>query len=413
MSRKTNKNIPELRFLEFIEDLKLMYLGEILDFKNGINADKTKYGRGYKFINVLDIINEASIYYKTIIGSVNVTEQEFLKNDVHYGDVLFQRSSEIREEAGQSNIYLDKDENATFGGFVIRGRPKVKFNPIYFNYLLKTKSVRKEITDRSGGSTRFNVGQNSLSEVPIFISNSSAEQEKIASFLGAVDMRLNQLRRKRKLLQTYKRGVMQKLFSQEIRFKGAIGSLFPEWEEKTLGELTFKVGRKNKQNIPYPIYSINNQKGFVPQSEQFEGVDSNDRGYDISLYKIIQKNTFAYNPARINVGSIGYSDGLENIIISSLYVCFKAKAELHDFYLLQYLETFDFNKSVLRNVEGGVREYLFYENFSNINIPLPSLEEQQKIVDFLTEIGRKIEALSRQIEQTEQFKKGLFQKLFV
>jgi type I restriction enzyme S subunit len=203
MSKKGKKNAPELRFPEFAEDLKLSYLGEILDFKNGINADKSQYGKGYKFINVLDIINEAPIYYETILGSVEIQEREFQKNDVQYGDILFQRSSEIREEAGQSNIYLDKNQKATFGGFVIRGRPRVKFNPIYFNYLLKTDFVRKEITDRSGGSTRFNVGQNSLSEVPVFISNSLEEQEKIGFFLGAIDTRLNQLRRKRELLQTY------------------------------------------------------------------------------------------------------------------------------------------------------------------------------------------------------------------
>ncbi|UHO40375.1 hypothetical protein H5J24_10600 [Chryseobacterium capnotolerans] len=90
-----------------------------------------------------------------------------------------------------------------------------------------------------------------------------------------------------------------------------------------MGEVTTLVNKRNKNNEKLPVYSINNKLGFVPQSEQFEGVDSEDRGYDIKLYKIIDTNTFAYNPARINVGSIGYSENLENIIISSLYVCFK------------------------------------------------------------------------------------------
>ena len=94
-------------------------------------------------------------------------------------------------------------------------------------------------------------------------------------------------------------------------------------------------------------------------------------------------------------------------------MCFKAKDELNNFYLMQYLNTFNFNKSVLRNVEGGVRDYLFYENFSNIKIPLPSLEEQEKVVDFLTAIDQKIEAVAQQINRTERFKKGLLQKMFV
>jgi type I restriction enzyme, S subunit len=117
---------------------------------------------------------------------------------------------------------------------------------------------------------------------------------------------------------------MQKIFIQELRFKADDGSEFPEWEEKTLGEITYKVDKKNKHKEQLPIYSISNQNGFVPQSEQFEGLDSNDRGYDISLYKIVEKETFAYNPARINVGSIGYSGKeIDRVIISSLYVCSK------------------------------------------------------------------------------------------
>jgi type I restriction enzyme, S subunit len=413
MSKKIKTKIPELRFSEFSEDLDLKYLGEIFDFKNGINADKSQYGQGIKFINVLDIINRDPIYYDSIIGYVDISDQEFQKSNVQYGDVLFQRSSEIREEAGQSNIYLDKNRDATFGGFVIRGRPKFEFNPIYFNCLLKTSSVRKEITDRSGGSTRFNVGQDSLSQIPILICNSLAEQEKISSFFEAIFTHLTQLYRKHQILQTYKRGVMQELFSQGIRFERDNGKSFPNWEERKLGDLTYKVGKKNKDNIQYPIYSINNKLGFVPQSEQFEGVDSNERGYDITLYKIISKDTFAYNPARINVGSIGFSGELENIIVSSLYVCFKTTTEMDDLYLFQYFKTLDFNKSVLRNVEGGVRDYLFYENFSNIKIPLPSIREQVKIVEFLTLINQKIKAIAQQIDLTEQFKKGLLQKMFV
>ena len=135
------KKVPALRFIEFKGSLNLKYLGEILDFKNGINAEKSQYGSGKKFINVLDIINDAPIYHDSIIGSVEITAKKFEKNNVKYGDVLFQRSSEIREEAGQSNIYLDNSQEATFGGFVIRGRPKVNFNPIYFNYLLKTRPI--------------------------------------------------------------------------------------------------------------------------------------------------------------------------------------------------------------------------------------------------------------------------------
>ncbi len=206
---------------------------------------------------------------------------------------------------------------------------------------------------------------------------------------------------------------MQKIFNQEIRFKADDGSEFCDWEEKKLGEITYNVSQKNKENLPYPVYSINNKKGFIPQGEQFEGMDSNNRNYDISLYKIIDENTFAYNPARINVGSLGYSGNLKDIIISSLYVCFKTNKDINDKFLLQYFSTFEFNKSVLRNTEGGVRDYLFYENFSNIKTKIPCIEEQTKIANFLSAIDYKIEQVQKQLNSIKEFKKALLQQMFI
>ena len=185
---KTEKQlVPELRFKEFEGLWKKTTLGDLFTFKNGLNSDKEKYGSGTKFINVLDIIGEDVITYDSIIGKVEVTEREFEKNEVIYGDVLFQRSSETREEVGQANIYADENKSAVFGGFVIRGRKKEDYNPYFMNYLLKTSPARKEITTKSGGSTRYNVGQSSLSEVFVNLTD-VPEQQKIASFLSAVDV---------------------------------------------------------------------------------------------------------------------------------------------------------------------------------------------------------------------------------
>jgi type I restriction enzyme S subunit len=185
-----------------------------------------------------------------------------------------------------------------------------------------------------------------------------------------------------------------------------------EWVRKSLGEITYKLSVKNKDGIKYPVYSISNVNGFVPQSEQFEGMDSNDRGYDITMYKIVNKETFAYNPARINVGSIGYSYDLHNVIISSLYVCFKTTEVVDDSFLLKYFFSNRFNKSVLSSVEGGVRDYLFYENFSRITLNLPSVSEQQKIASFLTAIDDKLQTLKKKKTLLEQYKKGVMQQIF-
>jgi type I restriction enzyme S subunit len=219
-TKQSHQSVPALRFNEFDGEWRETTLGNLFTFKNGLNSDKEKYGSGRKFINVLDIIGNDVITYDSIIGKVEVTEKELEKNEVIYGDVLFQRSSETREEVGQANIYVDENKSAVFGGFVIRGRKKEDYNPYFMNYLLKTSPARKEITTKSGGSTRYNVGQASLSEVIVNLTG-VPEQQKIASFLSAVDEKIQQLTKKKALLEQYKKGVMQQLFSGQLRFKPA------------------------------------------------------------------------------------------------------------------------------------------------------------------------------------------------
>ncbi|MEZ5004056.1 MAG: restriction endonuclease subunit S [Chitinophagales bacterium] len=185
-----------------------------------------------------------------------------------------------------------------------------------------------------------------------------------------------------------------------------------DWEIKTLGNITKVVSIRNKKNKKLPVYSISNKDGFVPQSEQFEGIDSTDRGYDISLYKIINKNTFAYNPARINIGSIGYSGDLDNIIISSLYVCFKTIESIDDIFLWYFFQTNHFKQSVLDSVEGGIRNYLFYDNFSRIDFQNPRLTEQQKIAACLSSLDEVITSETEKLNLYQDHKKGLLQQLF-
>ena len=269
-----------------------------------------------------------------------------------------------------------------------------------------------DLANQSSGSKMpradWSVVENGLFSFPTL-----PEQSKIATFLTAVDEKLQALKKKKSLLEVYKKGVMQKLFSQELRFRSEDGKEFGDWEEKKLGEVTFKTDKKNKKREILPVFSISNVKGFVHQSEQFDGVDSIERGYDTSLYKIIEDNTFAYNPARINVGSIGYSGLIGRVLVSSLYVCFKTDDSLDDNYLNHYLKTEHFKNSVLRNGEGGVRIYLFYENFSEITINIPTIREQRCITNFLSSLDEKINHAQTEITKTEVWKKGLLQKMFV
>ena len=178
-----------------------------------------------------------------------------------------------------------------------------------------------------------------------------------------------------------------------------------EWEKCTLGDITTNFSLRNKEQIQYPMYSVTNNRGFVPQSEQFE--DREMMGEDIKAYKIIHEGDFAYNPARINVGSIAKYSKKDPCMISSLYVCFKAHSNIDKEWMMQLLKTPKMNFYYNVNGEGGVRVYLFYPNFARIRTSYPSLVEQQKIAAFLKLLDQRIETQRKVIEKYESLIRGL------
>ena len=182
-----------------------------------------------------------------------------------------------------------------------------------------------------------------------------------------------------------------------------------EWESCTLGDITNNFSRRNKDRIQYPMFSVTNNRGFVPQSEQFE--DREMFGEDIQAYKVIEKGDFAYNPARINVGSIAKYEGNGKCMISSLYVCFNTIDRIDRDWFMHLLKTPKMNFYYNLNGEGGVRVYLFYPNFARIRSSYPSLAEQKKIAAMLSLIDERIATQSKIIEEQETLLKSLADKL--
>ena len=156
------------------------------------------------------------------------------------------------------------------------------------------------------------------------------------------------------------------------------------------------------------MFSVTNDRGFVPQSEQFEGRDM--VGEDIKAYKIIHTNDFAYNPARINVGSIAIYTGEKPCMISSLYVCFKTTKEVNNEWLMQLLKTPKMNYYYNVNGEGGVRVYLFYPNFARIRMSIPNIKEQKKIAKLLNLIDERIATQNKIIEDLKKLKCAIIEK---
>lgn len=181
-------------------------------------------------------------------------------------------------------------------------------------------------------------------------------------------------------------------------------------KEKLLKLINQKSNR-NSNNEVKDVYSISNKDGFLLQSNQFK--DRMIASEDISNYKIVKKDYFAYNPARINVGSIARMKEAKQGIISPMYICFVCNEKILPDYLEYFYESSVFNYEMNKRLEGSVRMCLSYESMINIPIELPSLEEQRKYSQILNKIDEKIKKEENIYIIQNNLKKGLLQKMFI
>ena len=192
-----------------------------------------------------------------------------------------------------------------------------------------------------------------------------------------------------------------------IRFKGFSDA----WEQRKFSDITFPAGEKNKDNLPLESYSITNEHGFVPQDEKFEN-GGTMREADKRMYYIVSPNSFAYNPARINVGSIGYQNIGKNVIVSSLYEVFKTSEDVDDRLLWHWFKSSGFQKLIMQLQEGGVRLYFYYDKLCMGEVSLPSLDEQRKIGKLFDTLDNLITLHQRKFEKLTNVKKSMLEKMF-
>jgi len=192
-----------------------------------------------------------------------------------------------------------------------------------------------------------------------------------------------------------------------LRFKG----FTDPWEQRKFSDITFPAGEKNRDNLPLESYSITNEHGFIPQDEKFEN-GGTMREADKGMYYIVSPNSFAYNPARINVGSIGYQNTGKDVIVSSLYEVFKTSDDVDDRLLWHWFKSPDFQKLIFQLQEGGVRLYFYYDKLCMGTVSLPSLEEQRKIGQFFDSLDTLITLHQRKYEKLVNIKKSMLDKMF-
>lgn len=193
----------------------------------------------------------------------------------------------------------------------------------------------------------------------------------------------------------------------KIRFKGYT----KDWEQRKFSEFVENVAVRNREGLELECYAVTNDRGFISQKEAHD-----DFGYmadvDKTAYNIVPPNSFAYNPARINVGSIGYYAGTENVIVSSLYEVFQTADYVEDGFLWHWFKSTHFPKWIERLQEGSVRLYFYYDKLIQCEMKMPSLEEQKKIGKYFDNLDHLITLHQRKCEQTKKLKKYMLQKMF-
>ena len=199
----------------------------------------------------------------------------------------------------------------------------------------------------------------------------------------------------------------EKQNTPEIRFEG----FTDPWEQRKFADFVTASGIRNSENLELPSYSVTNDRGFVPQDEQFEN-GGTMREADKTSYWIVEPKSFAYNPARINVGSIGYQSTSENVIVSSLYEVFQTDETCDDRFLWHWFKTPLFTQQIEALQEGGVRLYFFFDKLLKSGISMPSEDEQRLIGEQFDRLDSLITLHQRKHDKLCTVKRSMLDKMF-
>ena len=384
-----------MRFPEFREEWEEHELSEYLDFKNGLNPKPNQFGKGIKFISVMDILNNAVITYDCIRASVSVSEEDMSAFSVQKGDILFQRSSETLEDVGRANVYVD-DIPAVFGGFVIRGKQKTNYNPLFFKYLLSSPLARKRIIRMGAGAQHFNIGQEGLSKVKLPFACID-EQNKIAKILYLLDKRISLQNKIIEDLKKLKCAIIEKVYS-EIQGK-----------EYSYRQLFDVVNERNKQIEYFNILSASQEKGMVNRDDL--NLDIQFERSNINTYKIVKKGDYVIH-LRSFQGGFAFSDKLG--VCSPAYTILRPNSILEYGYLSNYFTSQRFIKSLVL-VTYGIRDgrSINVDEWLRMKITIPPKEHQQYIVKVIGTFERKIEDEEAYAAHLSKQKQYLLRQMFI
>ena len=320
----------------------------------------------------MDILNNQYIYYDNIRASVELQDDDIDTYGVNYGDILFQRSSETLEDVGQANVYLDS-KPAIFGGFVIRGKSKGNYNPLFFRHLLVSPTARKRIIMKGAGAQHFNIGQDGLSKVSLDIP-CMQEQKKIGKLLQCIDARIATQNKIIEKLESLIKGIADKLF-QTAR------------ETKLLLELAPNItsGTDKNGSGTIPLYGSTGIIGKVKNASQ--------KGNIVLVARVGTIGTVQYVKEPCGVS--------DNALIVEAGEMTK--------YIYHFLKTYKF----AHITSGTTQPLITASSLKKIAVPTYDIERQTQIVLCLNILERKLDIEKQYLSDIAMMKQYLLHQMFI
>jgi type I restriction enzyme S subunit len=394
---------PQLRFPEFTDEWQMKKLGDIFEFKRTNSLSRAQLSEDGKVGNIHygdihkslpTLLDASKVKLPMIVSSKQFNTADAIK----VGDVILADAFEDYADIGKviEVVNLNHGQELYSGLHTFLMRPAYPSAHGFNGMLFKTATIRKQLMRIATGISVLGVSKNNVSQL-VVATPSKPEQEKIADFLTAVDEWIGVGEEKLELLETYKRGVMQKIFSQQIRFKDENGNPYPDWEEKKLGEVSkIKTGDSDVQ----------------------DAVADGDYPFFIRSKEVKRSNKYIYDGEAILIpgeGGIGeifhYINGKFNYH-QRVYKISDFDAKTHGKYVLYFIHQ-NFARQANKHSVKATVDSLRLPTFTDFSVSLPCKEEQQKIATFLTALDDKIKAEQTRLTAAKQWKKGLLQRMFV
>lgn len=403
-------NVPQLRFRGSSGEWEKFTLGDIAIVKDGTHDSPKYHAEGYPLVTSKNLLKNGNLDLKNVsFISGNDFFEINKRSKVDVGDILFGMIGTIGNP-----VRVQSSE------FAIKNVALIKESQVpneYISHYLGSRAIEKQFHLNQAGGTQKFIGLGLIRNLEISLPKEK-ELQKVTSFFTLINKRINMQKEKIEKLEQFKKGMMQKIFSQELRFKDEDGGEFAEWEEKKLNEISFPVKRTlNEIDYQMPVLTISAGKGFLNQTDRFSQVIA---GKSLSKYTLLQKGELAYNRGASKAFPFGCIYSLqtyEEALVPNVYRSFSLLEGYKTSFYEQLFLTGFANRQLRQFVSSSARLdgllNINQDDFFTLQVPVPPAKEQEIIGKYLNKLDWKIEIEKEKLMVLVEQKRGFMCGMFI